>query len=208
MACLFGVQQSFQKAEVAVLEVAGWQLDDNTIRRLGHAVARHANATREQRATAAAFAEAQGDFELHIDAGKANTLAGWRDVKVAVFDRRQSSVPSTAMEWDERDLPAPSVRAVVAAVEEASDFGQRCAQEAARLQLTDAEAISVLGDGAEWVGNLAARHFAGAAEVLDYWHGCNTSPPGPKRRVAPAAPRPRRRGNAASSGCWKTAIGA
>ena len=32
MACLLGVQRSFQKAEVALLEVAGWTLDDNTIR--------------------------------------------------------------------------------------------------------------------------------------------------------------------------------
>ena len=43
MACLLGVQQSFQKAEVAVLEVAGWKLDDNTIRRLCHAVAERAS---------------------------------------------------------------------------------------------------------------------------------------------------------------------
>jgi hypothetical protein len=31
------------------------------------------------------FAEAEGDLELQVDAGKANTLEGWRDVKVAVF---------------------------------------------------------------------------------------------------------------------------
>ena len=30
MACLLGVQRSFEKAEVALLEVAGWKLDDNT----------------------------------------------------------------------------------------------------------------------------------------------------------------------------------
>ena len=171
MACLLGVQQSFAKAQRALDEVAGWELDDNTIRRLCHATAARARASREERATAEAFAEAAGDLELQIDAGKANTPAGWRDVKVAVFARRERGAPTTAAVWDERDLPAPAVRAVVAAVEEASAFGERCADEAARLELTDPEALSVLGDGAEWVWNLAQQHFDGADEVLDIWHG-------------------------------------
>ena len=73
MACLLGVQRSFQKAEVALLEVAGWDLDDNTIRQLCHATAERAGSTRPQRDTAEAFARAGGDLEWHIDAGKVNT---------------------------------------------------------------------------------------------------------------------------------------
>jgi hypothetical protein len=171
MACLLGVHQSFAKAQQALAEVAGWQLDDNTLRQLCHATAADAHARRDERATAERFAQAEGDPELHLDAGKANTLEGWRDVKVAVFARRKRGEPTTAAEWDERDLPAPTVRSVVAAVEEASAFGQRCATEAERLALTVPHELSVLGDGAQWVWNLSGRHFAGATEVLDYWHG-------------------------------------
>ncbi len=171
MACLLGVQQSFHKAELALLEVAGWKLDDNTIRQLCHAMAQQASSSREQRAPAEAFAQAQGDLELQIDAGKVNTLEGWRDVKVAVFDRRQRSVPTTATQWDERDLPAPTVRSVLAAVEEAKDFGERCAKEAERLALTDPEQLSVLGDGVAWIWNVSAAYFPGALELLDIWHG-------------------------------------
>jgi hypothetical protein len=171
MACLLGVQQSFHKAEVALLEVAGWKLDDNTLRQLCHSVAQQAASSREQRATAEAFAQAEGDRELQIDAGKVNTFEGWRDVKVAVFDRRERSASTTALEWDERDLPAPTVRSVVAAVEEAKAFGERCAKEAERLELTDVGPLSVLGDGAEWIWNVSARHFPGAFELLDIWHG-------------------------------------
>jgi hypothetical protein len=170
MACLLGVQQSFARAQRALTEVAGWELDDNTIRQLCHASAAEAQARRGERATAEAFAQADGDVELHIDAGKANTLEGWRDVKVAVFARRPRGEPTTAAAWDERDLPAPPVRSVVAAVEAASAFGERCAAEAERLALSQPPTWSVLGDGAEWVWNLSARHFAGAREVLDYWH--------------------------------------
>jgi len=171
MACLLGVQQSFVRAEAALAEVAGWELDDNTIRRLCHATAGTASESRQERATAKAFSQAEGDFELQIDAGKVNTQEGWRDVKVAVFDRRKRGEPTTAENWDERDLPAPAVRSVVAAVEEVSLFGERCAQEAERLQLAACEELSVLGDGAEWVWNLSARHFPGAQGVLDFWHG-------------------------------------
>lgn len=171
MACLLGVHQSFAKAQRALAEVAGWQLDDNTIRQLCHATAADASSRRPERATAETFAQAKGDREVHIDAGKVNTLEGWRDVKVAVFARRERGEPTTAAEWNERDLPAPAVRSVLAAVEEASVFGKRCAAEAERLGLTRPQELSVLGDGAEWVWNLSTRHFAGASEVLDYWHG-------------------------------------
>jgi hypothetical protein len=171
MACLLGVQQSFARAQQALAEVAGWDLDDNTIRRLCHATARHARASRDQRATAEAFAQAPGDWELQIDAGKANTPEGWRDVKVAVFARRPRGEPTTPAQWDERDLPAPAVRSVVAAVEGAAPFGERCADEAGRLRLTDPGALSVLGDGAEWIAHLQERHFPGSSGLLDVWHG-------------------------------------
>ena len=170
MACLLGVQRSFAKTEAALLEVAGWDLDDNTIRQLCHATAARAHATRERRDTAAAFARAQGDHELPIDAGKVNTQGGWRDVKVAVVARRRPGPSITASEWDDRDLPPPTVRSVVAAVEEAAAFGARCATETGRLGLTDPRVIHVLGDGAEWIWNLAQRHFPGASQCLDYWH--------------------------------------
>jgi hypothetical protein len=90
---------------------------------------------------------------------------------VAVFARRERGEPSTAASWDERDLPTPAVRSLVAAVEESCVFGERTAAEARRLELTDPKQLSVLGDGAEWVWNLSGQHFAGADELLDIWHG-------------------------------------
>ena len=171
MACLLGVQRSFEKAEVARLGVAGWDLDDNTIRRLCHATAARAGSTRDRRATAEVFARARGDLELQIDAGKVNTTEGWRDVKVAVLARREPGEPITPSEWGQRDLPAPAVRSVVAAVEEAQAFGERCVAETTRLGLTDPGRISVLGDGAEWIWNLAEQRLSGASQCLDFWHG-------------------------------------
>jgi hypothetical protein len=187
MACLFGVPQSFVRAEIALAEVAGWERDDNTIRQLGHTIAAHAHAHRDERTTATAFAQAKGDLELQIDAGKVNTLEGGRDVKVGVFDRRQRGEPRTAAEWDERDLPAPSVRSVVAAVETSALFGERCMAEAERLGLSDPQQLNILGDGAEWVGNLAGEHFPGAQELLDIWHGAEHGAEGAKQVFGPGS---------------------
>ena len=171
MACLAGVRQSFAQAEQLLDELAGWELDDETIRRLCHAIAAEATASRGGRATAAAFAAAPGDREVQIDAGKVNTPGGWRDVKVAVFACRERAQPARAAGWDQRDLPAPAMRSIVAAVEEAQAFGDRCAAEATRLGLSDPTALSALGDGAEWIWNLAERVFPGSAGCLDIYHG-------------------------------------
>ena len=171
MATLAGVRQSFAQAEQLLAELAGWQLDEETIRRVCHAEAAAARATRSERATAERFAAAVGDLELQIDAGKVNTQQGWRDVKVAVFARRARGQPTAAEHWKHRALPGPAVRSVIAAIEEAELFGDRCAAEAERLEWTEASALTVLGDGAEWLWHLAEQRFAGAAQLLDIYHG-------------------------------------
>lgn len=170
MATLAGLQRSFAHAESLLRELSGWELDDNTIRRATHAAARQATATRAGRADAERFADADGVPEVAIDAGKVNTLTGWRDVKVAVISRREAGTPATPAEWDTRVLPAPTIRTVVAAVAEAGVFGDRLRAEADRLGVTTAGDATVLGDGAEWIWNLAAEVLPLAAGVLDVYH--------------------------------------
>jgi hypothetical protein len=91
-------------------------------------------------------------------------------VKVATFAVRGPAEPSTSEDFDTRDLPAPSVRHVIAGIEPAEAFGPRCRAEAEAVGLPDVEGLTVLGDGAAWIWNLAAEHFAGAEEVLDVYH--------------------------------------
>ena len=177
---LLATQHSFARVERTLAAVVGWELDDNTIRQLCHDTAQQLAVRREERATAETFATAtataQGtvDTEVQIDAGKVNTLDGWRDVKVAVYACRERGKPCPPATWDERELKPPLARAVLAAVESVSAFGPRCAAEKERLKLTDMEQLSVLGDGAEWVWNLAQDHFAGADQVLDFWLSIST----------------------------------
>src|SRR5205823_1898516 len=85
--------------------------------------------------------------------------------------KRPAGKAAEAATWDERELPRPTARRALAAVEEAQAFGPRCAAEAARLGLPDSSAVSVLGDGAEWIWNLAEQQFPQARQCLDIYHG-------------------------------------
>jgi hypothetical protein len=172
MADRVGACEPFRQAEALLLDLAGWAIDAETIRRYCHADAAAARTGRAQRhVLPERFAAAAGERELHVDAGKVNTPGGWRDVKVAVFACRQRAEPAAAADYEQRDLPKPSARSVIAAIEEAQQFGGRCAAEARRLGVR-AEGLSVLGDGAEWIWGLAGEHFPGAAQLLDVYHGC------------------------------------
>jgi hypothetical protein len=171
MACLAGIHDPFRKAEHLLSELAGWSMDAESIRRCCHAEAVWARKERRQRhGLPEQFAAAAGERELHIDAGKVNSPDGWRDVKVAVFACRERAEPATTEDYEQRDLPAPSSRSVVAEVEEAEAFGRRLQTEAERLGVS-AAGLSVLGDGAEWIWNQAEQRFFGAAQVLDVYHG-------------------------------------
>lgn len=170
MAVLAGARDSFARAEVVLRELAGWELDDEVIRQLTHATASRVNATRRDRTDGERFAAAKGDVEVHIDAGKVNTLTGWRDVKVGVIGKREAGHGATPGEWSTRVLPAPTIRTVVANVEEASDFATRVRAETDRLKVTTAPRVTVLGDGAEWIWHLAADVLPQAGGVLDVYH--------------------------------------
>lgn len=172
MACTAGVADPFRKAEALLEDLAGWSVDADTLRRRCHdQAARTAAGRADRQALPGAFAQAAGDRELHIDAGKVNTTeGGWRDVKVAVFACRARGDGCGLAGLEERDLPPPAVRAVVAAVAGAADFGSRVEAEALRLGVPLGAGLHALGDGADWIWGLIDAHFHGAAEVLDFWH--------------------------------------
>lgn len=67
-------------------------------------------------------------------------------------------------------MPAPTARAVVAAVEDSAAFAERVRAESDRLDATTADDVTVLADGAEWIWNLAEAVFPQAAGVLDFYH--------------------------------------
>ena len=167
---LAGVEHSFARAQQVLGELCGWQVDDEVIRQTTHAQARRATQERSTRGDASSFAVAPGEVEVLMDAGKVNTLDGWRDVKIGLFLKRKPGRPALPEEWDRRELPAPSTRTTIAAIEDSDLFGQRLRTEADRLGVTTVPTATVLGDGAEWIWNLAEEHLPQARGVLDVFH--------------------------------------
>ncbi len=169
--CLLGGRNAFAVAERLLAECCGWKVSDELIRRACQAEAtRIAAFGASSPALAEAFAAAAGDVEFQTDAAKVNTTGGWRDMKVGIFARRERGEPATPAEWDQRDLPAPTTRAAFAAIQAIDDFAPRWDAWATRLGIEDRGAITVLGDGAEWIRNAASGQFGACHQVLDIYH--------------------------------------
>jgi hypothetical protein len=78
----------------------------------------------------------------------------------------------TQTTWDKdgfaiRDLDSTTY---TGAIETAEEFGKRLYQEAWNRGWSRAEKKVVMGDGAEWIWNLAEQHFPGAVQIVDLYH--------------------------------------
>ena len=78
----------------------------------------------------------------------------------------------TQTTWDEegfalRDLDSTTY---TGAIETAAEFGPRLYREAHHRGWSRAKKKVVIGDGAEWIWNLAAEHFPEAIQIVDLYH--------------------------------------
>jgi len=73
---------------------------------------------------------------------------------------------------DEEGFPVrdPDTTSFVGAIETAERFGWRIYGEARRRGVAGARKVVVLGDGAEWIKNLAEMHFPKAILIIDLYH--------------------------------------
>jgi len=78
----------------------------------------------------------------------------------------------TQIRWDREGYPmrAPDSTSYTGAVEAAEEFGRRLYREVCPRGGSRALLRVVMGDGAEWIWNLAALHFPGATEIVDLYH--------------------------------------
>jgi hypothetical protein len=78
----------------------------------------------------------------------------------------------TQTTWDREGYPirAADSTTYTGAVETAEEFGRRLYQEAWKRGWSRALIRVVMGDGAEWIWNLAALHFPGAIHIVDLYH--------------------------------------
>ena len=74
--------------------------------------------------------------------------------------------------WDEEGFAIrdPDSTTYVGAIETAEEFGKRLYVEAWKRGWSRAAKKVVMGDGAEWIWNLAQQHFPGAVQIVDLFH--------------------------------------
>lgn len=78
----------------------------------------------------------------------------------------------TQTTWDKEGyaLRDPDSTTYTGAIETAEEFGKRLYLEAWNRGWSRAQKKVVLGDGAEWIWNLADLHFPGAVQIVDLYH--------------------------------------
>ena len=124
-----------------------------------------------EKASAEGFRKAEGGWEFAVDAGKVNTREnGWRDLKIAVAQKRPTAEPATPAEWESRELPGATARVMWADISAARRFRRSWWARLRRLGLAAMARVHVLGDGASWIWKAAGRALTGCRQTLDIYH--------------------------------------
>lgn len=78
----------------------------------------------------------------------------------------------TQTSWDKEGFAIrdPDSTTYVGAIETAGEFGKRLYLEAWKRGWSRAKKKVVMGDGAEWIGNIADQHFPRATQIVDLYH--------------------------------------
>jgi hypothetical protein len=78
----------------------------------------------------------------------------------------------TQTTWDQEGyaIRDPDSTTYTGAIENAEQFGKRLYVEAWKRGWSRAEKKVIIGDGAEWIWNLAKEHFPGAIQIVDLFH--------------------------------------
>jgi hypothetical protein len=172
--CLLAADVSFDKTREHLASLLGIDLAAETIR--VHSERQAAAIMRWQARetdSAQTFAKAEGQYEFAVDAGKVNTLEnGWRDLKIAVVQKRPTAEPAKPEEWQSRELPAATARVMWADIVPSKRFRRNWKARLGRLGLKAAANVHVLGDGASWIWKSANQSLTGCQQTLDIYHAC------------------------------------
>ena len=98
--------------------------------------------------------------------------AGKREGQPAHTREAKLGCVFTQTTWDTKGYPVrdPDSTTYTGAIETAEEFGQRLHGEAWKRGWGRAEKKVVMGDGAEWIWNIADEHFPGAIQIVDLYH--------------------------------------
>jgi len=164
-----GALVPFAQAAATLAEVAAVEVAPTTVRAVSEAV----GARREEEVSAATTAAWRDGLPPADGPAPARLYLAMDGVRI-LDTRGDGKEAKVGVVVAEHRAPtgeltrAPSGYA--AGFVSAADFGRRVALEAHRRGLEDAAEVVVLGDGAEWIWNLAAEHCPTATQIVDWYH--------------------------------------
>ena len=178
MALLGATQDSFAEAAAVLARLTLVQVCANSIRQETEALGTALLAS--DTATAAAQQDVRTCTAPAVPAARLPRLyvsmdgiqvhfhaAGWGEVKVGCLYQTRTQPDHTHPEQVVIRLDQPSYCVQRG---EPECFAALLWQEAVRRGVLHAEEVVVLGDGSAWIWGIAERHFAGATQILDWYH--------------------------------------
>jgi hypothetical protein len=165
----FGALLPFPQAADALAAAAGLQASPGTVRAVTEAVGARREADLTAEAAAAwrdglppAVAPAPARLYVAMDGVRIMDTSGTgKEVKVGVVAAEHRGADGA--------LERASAR-YTASFAAATAFGQRLALTTHAAGIADAAEVVVLGDGAEWIWQLAAEHCPRATLIVDWYH--------------------------------------
>jgi hypothetical protein len=172
--CRLAAETSFASTSEHLHEMLGVELCAETVRTMvegrGKEMARF---QAEDRTSEHAFRKAAGEVEFTTDAGKVNTREeGWKDLKIAVFSKREAGEPTTPQDWKKQRLPAATMVLAFAMIAPAKEFRKSWRPWLRRLGVTCMANVHALADGASWIWKAVQRVLTGCVQTLDFFHAC------------------------------------
>ena len=186
MQAMLGQAAPFDQGREQMKVLAGLQVTAKSVERTAEAIGAHV-AQREQK-------DIKQALQLHLPAVAREPIpilyvqmdgTGVPVVKKETVGR-QGKIPGqpahtrevklgcvfTQRAWDKKGYPIrdPDSTTYTGAIETAEEFGPRLFLEAWTRGWSRALIRVVMGDGAEWIWNLAALHFPGAILIVDLYH--------------------------------------
>lgn len=174
MVTLGGSSWSFDQASQRLAELCHLQVSNDVIRAVCDEEGQEAAQWLKQSPEPAEqMAAAVGELEFYSDGVKVNTVGGWREMRINVFAKREPTTPVGPALWDKRVLEKPGCRVAWAAIAASYRIGATWKQMLGHLGLEQTPRLSVLGDGARWIWDEAAKRFVAITTVdwvVDVFH--------------------------------------
>ena len=163
---LLSCECSFETVSDLMERVLGVSISPPRVQQVAHQSGQRAAEQLDQMRLAPVSEPAAAGRTLVIatDGCQAPQRDGWHEVKVGTLYTHESRAKTAGGRGKLLQ------KEYLASLEKVEGFGRQLWQCAQSWGVQQARRVVCMGDGAPWIWNLAAEHFPGAVEIVDFYH--------------------------------------